>query len=118
MRVAIRARRYLPVPMSPLSLEDTFACTSPSWDTPALTVDLDVLENNINTLQAACDALEIGLRVHTKTHKTPEIAHMQIEAGASASARRSWVKPKRWRKAASEISSSRTTSSANRNWND
>ena len=51
-------------------------------DTPALTVDLDVLENNINTLQAACDALEIGLRVHTKTHKTPEIAHMQIEAGA------------------------------------
>ena len=51
-------------------------------DTPALAVDLDVLENNINTLQAACDALEIGLRVHTKTHKTPEIAHMQIQAGA------------------------------------
>jgi len=51
-------------------------------DTPALTVDLDVLENNINTLQAACDALQIGLRVHTKTHKTPEIAHMQIQAGA------------------------------------
>ena len=51
-------------------------------DTPALAVDLDVLENNINTLQTACDSREIGLRVHTKTHKTPEIARMQIEAGA------------------------------------
>ena len=51
-------------------------------DTPALAVDLDVLENNISTLQTACDSLEIGLRVHTKTHKTPEIAHMQIAAGA------------------------------------
>ena len=51
-------------------------------DTPALTVDLDVLENNINNLQRACDELEIGLRVHTKTHKTPAIARMQIDAGA------------------------------------
>ena len=51
-------------------------------DTPALAVDLDVLENNINTLQAACDRLEIDLRVHTKTHKTPAIAKMQIDAGA------------------------------------
>ena len=53
-------------------------------DTPALAVDLDVLENNINTLQAACDSLEIDLRVHTKTHKTPAIAKMQIDAGAIA----------------------------------
>ena len=40
-------------------------------DTPALVVDLDVLERNITQLQNACDNLEIGLRVHTKTHKTP-----------------------------------------------
>ena len=51
-------------------------------DTPALAVDLDVLENNINTLQAACDELEIDLRVHTKTHKSPAIAKMQVAAGA------------------------------------
>ncbi len=51
-------------------------------DTPALCVDLDVLENNISDLQSACDALDIPLRVHTKTHKTPAIAHMQIQAGA------------------------------------
>ena len=51
-------------------------------DTPALCVDLDVLEKNIRDLQNACDQLEIGLRVHTKTHKTPAIARMQIAAGA------------------------------------
>ena len=51
-------------------------------DTPALTVDLDVLEKNLRDVQAACDALEIGLRVHTKTHKSPAIARLQVEAGA------------------------------------
>ena len=51
-------------------------------DTPALAVHLEVLENNINTLQKACDDLDIDLRVHTKTHKTPAIARMQIAAGA------------------------------------
>ncbi len=51
-------------------------------DTPALVVDLDGLENNIETLQRACNELGIDLRVHTKTHKTPEIARMQVAAGA------------------------------------
>ena len=51
-------------------------------DTPALCVDLDVLEKNISDLQSACNALDIPLRVHTKTHKTPAIAQMQIRAGA------------------------------------
>ena len=51
-------------------------------DTPALTVDLDGLDKNIADLQAACDRLEIPLRVHTKTHKTPAIARRQIDAGA------------------------------------
>ena len=51
-------------------------------DTPALCVDLDVLEKNIRDLQTACDQLKIGLRVHTKTHKTPAIARLQIAAGA------------------------------------
>jgi D-serine deaminase-like pyridoxal phosphate-dependent protein len=52
-------------------------------DTPALWIDLDILEKNISTLQQRCDRLGIDLRVHTKTHKTPQIAHMQTRAGAS-----------------------------------
>ena len=51
-------------------------------DPPALCVDLDVLKKNISDLQNACDRLEISLRVHTKTHKTPAIARKQIAAGA------------------------------------
>ena len=51
-------------------------------DTPALVVDLDVLEKNIADMQARCDGLDIGLRVHTKTHKTPQIARLQVDAGA------------------------------------
>ena len=51
-------------------------------DTPALVVDLDVLEKNIRDLQADCDRIGIPLRTHTKTHRTPQIARMQIAAGA------------------------------------
>ena len=51
-------------------------------DTPALTIDLDILEKNIRETQDACDKCDIPLRVHTKTHKIPEIAKMQLAAGA------------------------------------
>ncbi|MBM3188450.1 MAG: D-TA family PLP-dependent enzyme [Chloroflexi bacterium] len=51
-------------------------------DTPALVIDLDVLERNIRSMAAHCAALGIPLRVHTKTHKIPEIARMQVEAGS------------------------------------
>ena len=51
-------------------------------DTPALYVDLDVLEHNIARMQQQCRAWGVGLRPHVKTHKTPEIAQMQLDAGA------------------------------------
>ncbi|MBT3601564.1 MAG: D-TA family PLP-dependent enzyme [Candidatus Latescibacteria bacterium] len=51
-------------------------------DTPALTIDLDILEKNIRETQEDCNTHNIHLRVHTKTHKIPEIAHMQLQAGA------------------------------------
>ncbi len=51
-------------------------------DTPALVIDLDVLERNIANMAAHCAELGIALRVHTKTHKVPEIAHMQLAAGS------------------------------------
>jgi len=51
-------------------------------DTPALVIDLDVLERNIADMAAHCKDLGIALRVHTKTHKVPEIAQMQLAAGS------------------------------------
>lgn len=51
-------------------------------DTPTLIADLDVLEQNINGMATHCRNIDIPLRVHTKTHKVPEIAKLQLEAGS------------------------------------
>jgi len=51
-------------------------------DTPALYVDLDVLERNIAQMQEQCRAWGVALRPHVKTHKIAEIAQMQLDAGA------------------------------------
>ena len=51
--------------------------------TPALTIDLDVLERNLDQMARYCREHGLGLRPHTKTHKTPEVARMQVERGAA-----------------------------------
>jgi D-serine deaminase-like pyridoxal phosphate-dependent protein len=51
-------------------------------DTPALLVDLDVMEANIARIVRACRARSVHWRPHIKGNKTPEIALRQIAAGA------------------------------------
>jgi len=51
-------------------------------DTPIMIADLDILEGNIRYMAEYCRELDIQLRPHIKTHKIPEIAHMQLDAGA------------------------------------
>lgn len=51
--------------------------------TPALLLDLDVLERNLRAMQARADALGVRLRPHVKTHKCVEIAERQRAAGAA-----------------------------------
>ncbi|MGH9407581.1 MAG: alanine racemase [Terriglobia bacterium] len=51
--------------------------------TPALTIDLDALERNLDRMADYCRAHDLKLRPHTKTHKTPEIARMQLDRGAA-----------------------------------
>ncbi len=50
--------------------------------TPCLLVDLDALERNIATLAGYAADRGIRLRPHAKTHKSPEIALLQIAHGA------------------------------------
>ncbi|HTJ92254.1 MAG TPA: DSD1 family PLP-dependent enzyme [Pararobbsia sp.] len=45
-------------------------------------LDLDVAMRNIQRLQAAANAAGVRLRPHAKAHKCPEIARLQIAAGA------------------------------------
>ena len=51
--------------------------------TPAVLVDLDVLEKNIARQAARAREAGVRLRPHAKTHKCPEIGRMQIAAGAA-----------------------------------
>ena len=51
-------------------------------DTPALLIDLDKMEANIQTMAAYFSTVNAQLRPHVKTHKTPIISHKQIAAGA------------------------------------
>jgi len=50
--------------------------------TPALTVDLDILERNLERVAELCRRQGVGLRPHTKTHKTVEVARLQLAHGA------------------------------------
>ncbi len=51
-------------------------------DTPVLVADLDAVERNISRMQRYCDEHGLALRPHVKTHKLPEIAQLQVQAGA------------------------------------
>jgi D-serine deaminase-like pyridoxal phosphate-dependent protein len=52
------------------------------YGTPAMVIDMDVVERNIARVQALCNAAGVANRPHIKTHKSPELAKMQIAAGA------------------------------------
>ena len=54
----------------------------PELDTPALLVDLDAMRGNIEEMSGVAKRGGVRLRPHTKTHKCPEIARMQVDAGA------------------------------------
>ena len=51
-------------------------------DTPALCVDLDLLESNLAKMQSTMSANGIASRPHAKTHKCPVIARMQLDTGS------------------------------------
>ncbi|MEO9180758.1 MAG: alanine racemase [Acidimicrobiales bacterium] len=52
-------------------------------DTPALVIDLDRTETNISEMAELAKRANVRLRPHTKTHKSPRIAALQREAGAT-----------------------------------
>lgn len=52
-------------------------------DTPALVVDLDILEQNIETLHAFFRQRDAKVRPHVESHRCPAVAHMQLAAGGT-----------------------------------
>jgi 3-hydroxy-D-aspartate aldolase len=51
-------------------------------DTPALVIDLDAFESNLDTMAALLAPTGVKLRAHAKTHKSPVIAKLQMSRGA------------------------------------
>lgn len=51
-------------------------------DTPVLLVDAGALERNIAAMRGIAAATGVAYRPHAKTHKSPIVANMQLEAGA------------------------------------
>jgi len=51
--------------------------------TPVLLVDVDVLQRNIDAMASYADRTGVALRPHVKTHKSPTIADLQRDAGAT-----------------------------------
>ncbi|MDB5956482.1 DSD1 family PLP-dependent enzyme [Ramlibacter sp.] len=54
----------------------------PTVDTPALLLDLDAFERNLQRMAQAMSATQVRLRPHAKSHKCPEIARRQVALGA------------------------------------
>ncbi len=52
-------------------------------DTPALIIDIDVMERNLRQMADYAAAHNLRLRPHTKTHKTPALGRRQLELGAT-----------------------------------
>jgi D-serine deaminase-like pyridoxal phosphate-dependent protein len=52
-------------------------------DTPALLIDVKVLDRNLRKMANYCNGHKLKLRPHTKTHKMPEIARLQLQHGAA-----------------------------------
>jgi D-serine deaminase-like pyridoxal phosphate-dependent protein len=75
------SQRTLPTPLAtnvalPIPLAD------PRLDTPAVLVDLDVVEVNVARMAALVQRGGFALRPHIKTHKSVAMAQRQLKAGA------------------------------------
>ena len=51
-------------------------------DTPALIIDLDAFERNLDAMATFGERNNVRIRPHAKTHKSPDIARLQIARGA------------------------------------
>src|ERR1051325_7951532 len=52
-------------------------------ETPAVVIDLDVMDQNLARMAAYCREHKLLLRPHTKSHKIPEFAQKQTASGAT-----------------------------------
>lgn len=57
--------------------------SDPAIDTPCLLIDMDILAANVARMAALSHRSGVKLRPHAKTHKSAQVAKMQLDAGAT-----------------------------------
>ena len=57
-------------------------CSPDELDTPALCVDLDVMEENIRRIARSCNEAGVAWRPHVKGHRSGVIGKRELEGGA------------------------------------
>ena len=62
--------------------EHRIVAESELLDTPVIAVDEALLHRNIEEMASLAQSYGVSLRPHAKTHKSPRIARLQLEAGA------------------------------------
>jgi D-serine deaminase-like pyridoxal phosphate-dependent protein len=65
-----------------ISQVDKIGAPKGDLETPALLVDLEILDQNIKKLAAFCEQRRVNWRPHIKAVKVPELAEREIAAGA------------------------------------
>jgi 3-hydroxy-D-aspartate aldolase len=77
-------RGYTAAELRGVGADDVVRPGVSKWDldTPALCVDLDKMEKNVATMQAALKSHGLSSRPHAKTHKTAAIAKYQLKTGS------------------------------------
>jgi len=78
----VSTRIAAPPQLEPAQLERVAALTAAALDTPEIVVDLDVVRANIARAAAMAREAGVTVRPHIKTHKLPQIAQIQVGAGA------------------------------------
>lgn len=78
------ARGYTSAEMREFYANGEMSVNVSKWelDTPALCVDLDLLERNLDKMVSTLSTNGIASRPHAKTHKCPTVAQMQIDRGS------------------------------------
>lgn len=84
MRAKRRAYRLGRMTADPATAPSPIAPPLPDGlDTPALVIDLDVVERNARRMATAAAERGIALRPHVKTHKSIALARLQMDSGAA-----------------------------------
>ena len=73
------ARPALPVAPSGIAVP----AIPPDVETPAILLDLAIVEANVRRMQAHATAAGVDLRPHVKTHKSIEVGRRQVAGGAT-----------------------------------